>query len=203
MLYDALIDRLQRQFDTDRSTVESVVNARHKQLASEARWRQAVQQLATTDAGVGTYSLPSGLVHLSDVKVGGVVYEWAPEADVWRIDPSDRGRWFSLTDDASGTPTLQLNPAPDADGQAITGQAVLLPVDLSYGAGAVFVVPEDFHPVIHAGAKADLYEEVDERPDLAALQEQKFNDGVAKLRARRHSLVGPRVTRARIAGRDF
>src|SRR4051812_24271053 len=124
--YDSLIDRLRAQFEAPQPTVEAVVNDRHRRLVSESRWRQSVQVLATTVAGTSSYQLPAGLVHLSDVKVDGAVYEWAPEADIWRLSTSDNGRWFSLLDDASATPTLQITPAPTENGKSITGIAVLL-----------------------------------------------------------------------------
>jgi hypothetical protein len=203
LTYDALIDRLTAQFDAPRATVESILNSRHKQLVAESRWRQSQQQVAVTVAGQKTYALPTRNVRLSDLKVDGTVYEWAPEADIWRIDSTDTGRWFSLFDDENGVTMLQITPAPETSGKSITALVSLYPSDLSYGSGAVLSVPDDFHQYLHAGAKADLYEEVDQRPDYAAVQEQKFEQGVTRLRARRHSLVGPRVTRARIAGRDF
>lgn len=203
MTYDHLIDRLTAQFDAPRATVEAITNSRHKALIAESRWRQSQQQVAVTVAGQQTYALPTRNVRLSDLKVDGSVYEWAPEADVWRINSSDSGQWFSLFDDENGVTMLQITPAPSEAGKSITALVSLYPTDLSYGSGASLSVPDDFHQYLHAGAKADLYEEVDQRPDLAALQEQKFEQGVTRLRARRHSLVGPRVTRARLAGRDF
>jgi hypothetical protein len=64
-------------------------------------------------------------------------------------------------------------------------------------------IPDDLAANLRAGARATLLREVSERPDLSTPEEQIYQDGIRKLRARRNSLVGPRVTRARVEGYDF
>lgn len=201
--FDQLADRLEEKFDVSRTVVEAVVNDRQRRMITEARWRQSVRQIATTSAGIASYALPAGTIHLAEVKVAGVPYDWAPEGDLWRLDPGDSGHWFSVTDDENAVSKLQIAPVPETSGDAITAIVTLSTDDLSYGTAAPLLVPDDLVGFLHAGCRADLYVEADDRPDLAAQQEQFFIEGVRKLRSRRNSLVGPRLARARIAGRDF
>jgi hypothetical protein len=202
--FDQLADRLEDKFDVSRTVVEAVVNDRQRRMITEARWRQSVRQIATTAAGIASYALPAGTIHLAEVKVGGVAYDWAPEGDLWRLDPGDSGHWFSVTDDENAVSKLQIAPAPETSGDAVTAIVTLSTDDLSYGTSA----PRCWCRMTWWGfcmlgaARICTWRPMTGRI-LAAQQEQFFVEGVRKLRSRRNSLVGPRLARARIAGRDF
>lgn len=207
MTFDELIDRLAAQFDTSQSTIVSIVNERQRVMVADSRWHTRPEQIGTTVADQAVYALPfaspAELVHLSEVKVGSDVYGWASQTDIWRIDSSDTGLWFSVTQDSAGNAELQLNPTPSVSGTVISAIVAVLPGDSTYGSSASLVIPADMHSHLKAGAQADLYEEVDERYDLSQAREAVFQAGVQKLKVRRASLVGPRVTRVRVSGRDF
>jgi hypothetical protein len=198
--FDALVDRLKTQFDVDTSVIAGAVNERQKDMVAQAKWRVTQGTLATTVAGQNEYTVPAAAVNVRQVQVAGTTYNWVGDEEIQR---ATSGTLFSAGFDTTGSVLLRLYPTPDTSGLNITAIESVMPADATYGSATALAIPDDLAANLRAGARATLLREVSERPDLSTPEEQIYQDGVRKLRARRNSLVGPRVTRARVEGYDF
>lgn len=199
MNFDQLVDRLTAQFDATRATIELIVNERQRDMVIRARWLKAKRVLATTTSGTNTYVLPADVSSVEDVQVGSSFYDPSGLNDIER---RTSGFWFAQTGDTNGVARVQLYPVPDATGTAITATAILSPSTIAYGSSAALTVPQEVHRHLHAGCRAELYVELEDREDLAASQEQVFEVGVVKLRSL-SKRVRPGVSRVAVHGYDF
>ena len=208
MLFDDMVERLKAQFDAPQETIVSVVNERYKCMVAEAKWRTAEPVLGFTESGEQAYDVDANIVQVRALRIGTVIYDRASTSDFWELDAGERVQRSGHGSFAEGFGTdgqqqILLSPTPTVDGDAIVVLGDLEPDDMVLGRGDQPIIPSDLHRYLLAGARADLYEETDERTDLAAVQEQKFELGIQRLRARRLSRVGSQPGRILMQGRDF
>lgn len=196
MTLDDMQSTLSSMFDVSSSTAQGYVQEAYRRAVADSKWLTSSVTIATTTAGDATYPLPANLVQLDSLFVDGVEYGRVGEFDIGDLNAakvflSQPGGVYGYTADSSGADQLQLYPTPTTSGLTITGKGVLVPADLvtGSGAGSSPVFPIDLHSVVLDGAIAIAYQRQDERPDMAAVHEARFQEGVQKLRARRISRV--------------
>jgi hypothetical protein len=193
--FRALVDRALGQFDTTQATVESFVNERQGRMVSEAEYLLEVKSLGSTVSGTSTYNLDADLVDLRYIQVGSGRYDLTSLRDIWELQAgreglSGSGSVFAPTYDSSGNRQIVLYPTPTTTGDVITGIEALHPSDGTYAANTALVIPKHLRPHLLDGVIADCYEQIDERWDMAQPHEQRYEDGIDKLRRLKNTRVG-------------
>ena len=197
--------RDQGGFDVTETVATGWINDRHAALVARAKYLQKEVSLGTTVSGQGEYSLPdvANIVDLEGVLVGSAPYERVGQRYLWeRKFRGGTGNVFAPDFTTSGTLQIELYPAPDEDGTAITALAAVQPSALA-ASEDVPVVPPDFHKVIVDGAMAIGLERIDERLDEADRYHQLFEAGVMELIRRRNSRIGSGPVQIQVAGKHF
>jgi hypothetical protein len=197
---EMMVDRLVAQFDMPQATILSILNERQRDMVIRSKWLLAKAEVATTVADTATYALPSTVSSVQDIVVGDdTTYQGVGLTEIERVTS---GTYFAMSGSSTGGALLQLYPTPDETGLSIMSTAVLAPDNQTYATSTALIVPQEVHRHLHAGCRAELYVEAEDRPDLAASQEQVYEQGVLKLRglARR---VKAGVTRVRVYPHDF
>lgn len=199
MTLDDMASTLVSMFDVTTSTAQGYVQEAYRRAVVDAKWFTETAALGSTVAGQAAYSLPVGLIQLDSLFVDGTEFGRVGEFDIPDLLSGDEFLSSSMgvyaqTSSAAGVDQVQLYPAPTSSGLAITGKGEFVPADLvtGSGAGSSPVFPLDLHPVVLDGAIALGYLRSDERPDMAGVHEQRFQEGVQKLRARKIARVGGR-----------
>lgn len=207
LTFDNIVDRLQAQFDTTQATVVAVVNERHERMVADSLWRAVEKSLGNTVSGTSRYALPDDVVDLRGLKVGTLVYDVVGQQDLWSLQDSARdaalegpGGVFAQAFSDTGVAYVELYPVPETSGEAITGLQALEPAAMAYGTAVAPIVPSDLRPYLMHGARADLFLEIDERPDLADAHEARYQEGVLKLKRRRLSRIGSGPRRMSVLG---
>lgn len=213
MTLDDITSQLNDLFDVSSSTASSWAQEAYRRAVADSGWLTSTVAIGTTVAGQKDYALPTTVVQLESLFVNGVEYSRVGEFDLTDVSSSNAflstaGGIYAQSSSSAGVDQITLFPTPDAStsGMPITGKAELVPSDLMTGAGAGSspVFSADLHSVVLDGAIALGYMRADERPDMAGVHEQRFQEGVRKLKARKIARVrGRGPFRARVAGRDF
>jgi hypothetical protein len=197
VLFDAAVDRVLALFDIDQPTAVSFVNERHKRMCGEAEFRLAETSLGSTVAGQYDYNLPDTVENLAYLMVGAdtVPYVRAGELEMVGLrngtsKVENAPGAISFYADATGIEKVRIYPTPSVSGTAMIGLSVLIPADLAYGQGAIFLPPEHLHSYILDGAIADGYEQIESRWDLGTPHDQRFEAGIEKLRRYKNSRLG-------------
>lgn len=200
MTLEQLVDRLVAQFGVTQATVLAVVNERQRDMAIRSRWLLSKKSLGTTTADTATYALPSGVSSVTDIVVGDDdTYQGVGLSEIERVSS---GSYFAQSGSSTGGALLHLYPTPDESGLDIMSTAILAPSDQTYASATALVVPQEVHRHLHAGCRAELYVEAEDRPDLAASQEQVYEQGIVKLRGLGRRVKGG-VSRVRVFPHDF
>lgn len=207
-----IIDNVIDQTGTDaaRATVLSILNEQYGTMLSDSRWLLESVSLGNTVAGTSDYALPDSVIDIKGLKVGAYTYQpisaeelWAAQADgagSW----TGRGAWYGVTYSSAGATSITLYPTPDTSGTAITVLAPVIGSDLTDSSGSTPVIPADLHGALVDGTAALLLLRVDERPDLAAPFQQRFERAIEKLRRRKNSRVSDAGgVQVKIAGVHF
>jgi hypothetical protein len=197
--------RDQGGFDVTEAVATGWINDRQAALVARAKYLQKEVSLGTTVSGQGEYSLPdvANIVDLEGVLVGSEPYERVGTRSLWeRKFRGGTGNVFAPDFTSAGALQIELYPAPNEDGTAISGLAAVMP-DALLAAEDVPVVPPDFHKVIVDGAMAIGLERIDERLDEADRYHQLFETGVQELIRRRNSRIGSGPVQIQVAGKHF
>jgi hypothetical protein len=199
LTFDDVVDAVVAQADVSQPTAVKYVNSRYARMVTESDFLTRVNNLGTTTAGASTLALPTDLVGLRRVSVGTVRYDLVGAEDILDIQNNVNGMSWTSPDgttglvaqyyDASDVPTLLFYPAFSATGTAITAIQVHEPADIAYGGAAATALPIHLRPYLIDGALAEAYEKSDERADLAQVHEQRFADGIDKLKRLKNSRV--------------
>ena len=202
MTFDAVVDRILAMFDTDQPTAVSFVNERHKRMIGEAEFRLAEHSLGNTVAGQSDYALADTVEHLRYLLIGADTEPYIRASEMQMLEirsgrssVEDAPGAFSMYFDSAGVEKVRINPTPSTSGTAIFGLAAIDPGDLTYGSSAVLLIPAHLHTYLLDGAIADGYEQVDNRWDLAAPHEQRYEVGIQKSRRFKNARLGSGPTR--------
>lgn len=209
-IVDAVVD--EGGFDTsstgiDRATVSGWVADRYRDLVVRARWRMAIQTIATTIAGEADYSLSDDVVEVDELKVNGTRYSAIGVEEMWDVDASllglkpGFGGVFAPTYDSTGATSIRLHPEPTTAGEDIDGLVVLQPVAFEDSSSFALAIPADFHRKLARGAIADGLALIDERLQEASVYEQEWEATVDALSRRKRSRVAQPVTTLRVSRR--
>jgi hypothetical protein len=203
--FDTAVDRLVLQFGSEnQATIVAVVNEKQREMLAMAESHGSTPTLGTTSAGVVQYATDATVSSYRLLRVGTTLYTRVDTATLWALQDADSGTElsgpggvFALTYDDSGVEKVELYPQPDA-GLTIEVLAYGWIADAVYGATTALAIPLDLFSKLLSGCRAYLLREVEERSELAAAEEQDYQNGIAELRARRFRRVGGGATRARI-----
>ena len=204
-----LVTALRTEGGTDATVAQakSWLNDAHKRMVARAKWRMAQISLGTTVTDQAEYALDSDVVDLEGLLVGSAPYERASQRDLWKLKAgnatlSGPGGVYAPDFTSAGVRQIELYPAPEVDGTAISGLAALLPATLVADAD-VPIVPEDFHQALVTGAIAIALERQDERLAEAADFRTRFDQEVEMLRRRGNSLIGSGTVAIQVGGIPF
>jgi hypothetical protein len=180
------------------SDVLSWINDAYTEAMVEARWLKGLVSLGVTVTGQGDYVLPENVADLRSLVVGssepwtrvGAQDMLVLRAGVGRIVGGPGA--FAPGFEADGDAVVSLWPPPERDGDAISGEGVLIPSELeSGGAASTVKVPRDLqrailvHGAVHEGKSL-----VAEDAPGADWHRARWQAAVNKLKARANSRVG-------------
>lgn len=190
MHFDQLVDRILAKFDCDPATAVLIANERQARMSAEALFRLAETQIALTQAGVADYAVGDTVENVAVLQVGAdtVPYLRATPQQMISLrngsgaidDPRIPGA-FAMHADAAGAETIRLSPTPTQSNVAIIAWSVIDTGDNSYGNATALVVPRAVHLYLLDGCIASGYEIVEDRLDLAAPFEGRYEVGIQKL----------------------
>lgn len=184
--------------DITSSEAQAFILDAARELNAEARYDEDVISLGTTVADQGEYDVTDTHVDFHSVLVNGVPYVQATPRDIEEIDGgvssiiqygSPTRGVFAAYPNATGDLKLSIRPTPDTAGYAITGR-VILTISVSNWSTENPPWPTDFDQVCIHGAVALGLGEQDERLESAAYHRDRFEKGIARLRARKSGRVG-------------
>jgi len=205
----SLIDQVktEAQFDVTDAQALAWLDRRQKKMAVRARaYRKTATIAGGTVANQRDYPLPSDLVEVLEVTVGGLPYGRATHADLsygaqgW-VELSGIGGVVSSEEDSSGGPEIALYPTPTTAAQAILVRGIFRPASLVVGTDSTIVVPDEYLDSLVSGAIATGLSRQENRPDLAQGFEQDYENACEEWRRqvrRRYRGAGP--TPIRIQG---
>jgi hypothetical protein len=199
-----LIDAVRTEggFDVSPEQAKAWILQRYKAMVARAGWRMATVDVAMSVAGESQYTLSDDLVDVRRVLVGGTPYDLISAEEMFDLKSGRRfktgvGGLFAPAWDADAGKFVEVYPAPDTDGEAISALAAVEPPDIETMESPD--IPVDLHEYLVDGAIAVGLARIDERLPEADRFEQRFEDGVEKLRRRRNTRVGsgPQAIRRR------
>lgn len=188
------------QFDASSDQALAWLDARHKTMVARSRCYRRTLSIGSTVDGQRDYALPGELVELLQVNVGGID---VPKARSTDLSPLTQGTYalvdaegsiFAPDEDSAGALEIAFYPIPDTSGKPILVRGAFLPPDLDIGDNTTVKVPADFHDRLVNGALATALERLENRLDLSATHDGKFDQGCEELRkrvSRRYRGPGP------------
>lgn len=204
MTFDDVVNRLLALFDTDQATAVSIANERQAQMIAEAEFRLAETNLGNTVAGQSDYNLPATVEDITYVLLGAdtVPYMRASTKQMLGLrngtmfidNPSEAPGAFAPYADATGVLKVRIYPTPTVSGTPILAWSAIDAADTAYGTAAALQVPRKVHIELLDGCIAACYEQIESRWDLAQPHEQKYADGVEKLRRFKNARLGSGTT---------
>jgi hypothetical protein len=204
--FDSAVNRLEAQFGVEnRATIVAVVNEKQREMLAFSEYRAMTPSIGTTATGQVQYPISDANVESYRLlRVGSVMYERVGTRTLWELQDtysdvnlSGPGGVFAPAFGDDGTRFIELYPEPDA-GLTIEVLDYAWVSDSAYGDGSYLAIPTDVFPKLLAGCRAYLYRELEERPDLAAPEEEDFQAGILEARARKNRRVGGGAARARV-----
>jgi hypothetical protein len=213
--YDELVSGVLEQggFDVSTAVAGGWVNEVHAKAVAESEWQQQSLPLGVTAIGVAQYAIPDAVVDIVGITLNdgsgvGQPSDWqrVSATELWDVQAGRRslvgsGGVFAPAFSAVGEKRVELYPVPITAGVAIMALAAMAPAPMSSGMSPV--IPSDMHGDLMDGAIALGLLRMDERADSAASFDARFREMVGKLRRRKNSRVGSRVSRIRVAGYDW
>lgn len=148
-------------------------------LALDSRFPRKVWQF-TTVPGQEEYELPSDWLIPVDVEVGGLIVNSSNAAQVAQIKRGDltlhdAGAWYLSKDQGS------LCLYPDFGAQAAEVTYVFTPPALVLEADIPSQFPEQFHSALIHHAAENYYSKIEDDPEMAAAEKQRYDEEVLKL----------------------
>lgn len=185
-------------------------NEVHRKAVAESQWQMESLSLGVTVVGVAELDVPERVVDVVGIYLddgsGPAHYSRISTTELWELKGGRRGLRgeggvFAPAFGSAGERRVELYPAPVQAGVEVVALAAVVPATMVSGMSPV--IPEDMHGDLKDGAIALGLLRVDERPDSAALFEQRFQTMVAKLRRRKNSRIGSGTARMRVKGHDW
>lgn len=202
-----LIDQVvtEAQFDVTSDAALAWLDRRHKKMVVRARAYRKSVSVGPTVSGTSDYALPTDLVEVLEVSVGGLPYGRGTHTDLaygaqgWLV-LDGIGGIVSSEETASGGAEIALYPTPTTNGTAITVRGVFRPASLTVGVDTTILVPDEFLDSLVSGAIATGLARQEYRPDLAQSFEQDYESACEEWRRqlrRRYRGAGPTPIRIR------
>lgn len=182
--------------NTSADTVRSWVNERVREALATSKYRKATVEIGPTVAGQAQYALPEHVVDVRALRVAsGRRWTRASTEELYDLQGGDA--WlrsspgaFAANFEADTDPVVELWPAPDEDGSTITLLAAVS-LEAELATGDTIPLPSDLAQRIAVdGAIALGRRRIDEREDLAAGYELRFEKAVQELSRRANSRMG-------------
>lgn len=206
-----IIDAVIAQCGTDasRATVLSLLNEQYASQVADSRWMRTVASIGDTVLEQSQYPIPVGLIEAFGVKVGDAPYTPVGDDSLWQVRAGTatlsygRGGVYSQTYDSAGALVIDLQPSPTVAGVPITVYGAVLPAPLTDGTNAP-VTPVDTHGSLIDGTAALVMLRIDERPDLSAPFQARFQARTEDLRRRKNTMLrGSGPLQMAVQGRHF
>ena len=202
-----LIDQVvtEAQFDVTNDAALAWLDRRHKKMVVRARAYRKSVSVGPTVSGTSDYLLPTDLVEVLEVNVGGLPYGRGTHTDLaygaqgWLV-LDGIGGIISSEETASGGAEIALYPTPTSSGSTITVRGVFRPSSLTVGVDTTILVPDEFLDSLVSGAIATGLARQEYRPDLAQSFEQDYESACEEWRRqlrRRYRGAGPTPIRIR------
>ena len=202
-----LIDQVvtEAQFDVTNDAALAWLDRRHKKMVVRARAYRKSVSVGPTVSGTSDYLLPTDLVEVLEVNVGGLPYGRGTHTDLsygaqgWLV-LDGIGGIISSEENASGGAEIALYPTPTSSGSTITVRGVFRPATLTVGVDTTILVPDEFLDSLVSGAIATGLARQEYRPDLAQSFEQDYEAACEEWRRqlrRRYRGAGPTPIRIR------
>jgi hypothetical protein len=201
-----LIDQVktEAQFDVTDAAALLWLDRRHKKMVVRARaYRKTATIAGGTVSGQRDYALPSDLIEVLEINVGGLPYGRATHTDLsygaqgW-VMLSGIGGVASSEEDATGGAEIALYPTPTTNASVISVRGIFRPSSLAVGQDSTIVVPDEFLDSLVSGAIATGLQRQEYRPDLAQAFEQDYENACEEWRRqvrRRYRGAGPTAIR--------
>lgn len=210
--FDELVEGVGAEggFDVPAAMRGGWINEVHQKAVAEAQWQMKKLQLGPTVAGTAVYAVPADVADVAGLftlVAGGspVIFDRASIEQLWAVQSGAarfrRAGVFAPAFDESAVAGIELYPVPVVSGVAITALAAMIPPAMVSGGSPV--IPLDMHGDLKDGAIALGLLRIDERPDSAALFQQRFDAMVTRLTRRKKSRIGSGSSRMRAARYDF
>lgn len=176
----------------DQATAVLIANERQGTMVAEAHFRLQEQDIGPTLVGESDYDLPDTLENLSILQIGAdtVPYLRASPREMIQLrsgigsidEPGVPGA-FAIHANASGVKQVRIWPTPTMNATPILAWSTVDASPSVYADAKTtpLVVPGQVHLHLLSGCIASGYELVEDRLDLAAPHEQKFEQGIVKL----------------------
>lgn len=192
--------------DTDATTAGVWINERLREAVARAKWNMAEITVGPTVAGTVRYAISDDIIDLDELLVAAVPYQRTSTRSLYRLRTGQLARntsdgVFAPTFSSAGVESIDLYPAPEESGLAITGLAAMKAVTLT--GTETPGIPEDLHPGLRDGAVATGLSLTEERHDSAQVFQARFDAMVAELTRRKNSRIGSGPTQVMVAGIHF
>lgn len=181
-------------FDFDPAHSASLLNEGLKRFAARSEWIKAEVSLGATVAGQEGYPLPTNVVKLRGLTVGGTPYIAVDVLTIWQyktvggLPHRVAGAYAERFNDDGKIKSFGLFPIPDTADIPIGGLAVITPDDLADGDPLPF--PPEFNRGPLDYAKGIAYESVDENAEAGAYYIGRADERADELRLEAQSRTG-------------
>lgn len=201
MTFDDVVNRILAKFDCDQATAVLIANERQARMVAESHFRLQETTIGMTAVGVSDYALAENIENVAMLQLGADTQPYvraSPRemADIrsGRAFVDDAPGAFAIHADASGVKQVRINPTPTVAGTSLIAWTTVDAPDTVYGTGLALVVPRAVHMYLLDGCLASGYELVEDRVDLAAPFEQRYEAGIEKLRRYKNARLGSGTT---------
>ncbi len=188
MTWADLIAEVRAQIDVDVETAFAWLLDKARVLNIEAAWLLSEAQVPAVE-GQTEYALPVDLLRVEAVLVGPVPYRRATLSQMDQARASNSSAQVYTDAAETSDRVWAINPPVQA-GAMITMRYVSDVPEVSDRETESPPFPADITPCLADGAIGQGLARMDERFDSAAYFDARFNDGLARLKRRRHGRVG-------------
>lgn len=204
LTFAELVDQLRSPagagFDVPKDQAEEVLNRVLKRFASLSKWITEEVELGPTVAGQDIYEVDENIIEIHELYVDGADTQRVSSRDIMRLNAGvswlrNGPPWTVFTDreTAEGVKELQIYPVPMADGASLLGFCSVLTPDLlapTVNNNFNPPFPDDMEDALLDGARAILYRDLDENPEMGDYYQAKFEAQGEVLRRRGNKRVG-------------
>ena len=182
--------------DATDTQIVAALNQRHRRMVARTGCYRKDLSIGPGVAGQEAYAIPAEVLEVAVIDVDGLPWQRAPIIDFRKVKSGrlqllGGGGVFAQGSTSAGAEEVRLYPTPAA-GAVLTATAAVRAPELVSGGQAPVVPPEFFEDLV-AGAAGVLFGRMDNRLDMAATLDAKFDAACEELRrtVRKRLSTGP------------